>query len=582
MTTGSALRTQRIALNGDIVGYSRLLADDYESTTATMAGYRRLLDEQLDLRHGVMANFVGDSFMAVFDDPVEAIRAAIAVTTAIEAANADVAPVRRVEFRMGADAGEVGVTDGNYHGDALNTAARIQAITRPGGIGISGSVYRMLDEPALRFRPLGRHRLKNIPEGVEVYELADLPSDRPPAPGDSLALASPTMAVLPIHTEMVDETVRAAAAMIRQDLIHRLSSIPELDVLEADLDVSTGRLPAHGARYMLETGVHQFDDRARVYAMLYDVTTMNVVKSHKWMSPVDGLFDLSETIGDEVARSVEVDLIVGEPAGFYAELDDPEAIERIYLGWYHLRADTREGWIRALDLFGRVAASHPGQPYGHGLSAFAEWLGVANGWANDPAAALQRSRDLARTAGQVGDPTGLGQAVEAAILMVEGRIDEALEALENLVIVRPTCDITYGLEGSIRRYLGDWQRAVELLDTAMRLTGINKPWYPTVKACSLFVGERYDQAASIAESVLEYQPHNLEAMMVLAAAQAELGLDRRARATGERIREQYPSIDAGEWLDGNPYLDRAVVDRWRADLIASGLPAGDSGDPSDG
>jgi tetratricopeptide (TPR) repeat protein len=252
-------------------------------------------------------------------------------------------------------------------------------------------------------------------------------------------------------------------------------------------------------------------------------------------------------------------------------LNDPEAIERIYLGWYQLRTDTREGWSKALDLFTRVSESHPTHPYGHGLAAFAMWLGAANGWSPDPAAALQQAREMANRAVEVGDVTGLSQAVEAAILMLEGRIEQALERLENLEIVRPTCDVTFGLEGSLRRYLGDWQKAVELLDVAMRLTGINKPWYPTVKASSLFVGGRLEEAVSIAESVVEYQPHNLEALLVLAAAQMELGMERRARATVARIQEQYPAMDAAAWLDQSPYQRRDVVERWKHDLAAVGL-----------
>lgn len=104
----------------------------------------------------------------------------------------------------------------------------------------------------------------------------------------------------------------------------------------------------------------------------------------------------------------------------------------------------------------------------------------------------------------------------------------------------------------------------------MRLTGVNKPWYPTVKACSLLMGGRVEQAASVAEMVLEHQPHNLEALLVLTAAQVELGLDRRARATAELIRERYPSVDIAEWLDRNPYQGKEMVDRWKEDLVSAG------------
>jgi hypothetical protein len=105
----------------------------------------------------------------------------------------------------------------------------------------------------------------------------------------------------------------------------------------------------------------------------------------------------------------------------------------------------------------------------------------------------------------------------------------------------------------------------------MRLTGVNKPWYPTVKACSLFMGGRLEQAASIAEMVLEHQPNNLEALLVLAAAQVEMGLARRAKATGRLVHERYPTVDVVAWLEANPYQSREVVERWRADLIAAGV-----------
>lgn len=566
-----------VALNADVVGYSALVAEDFEGTTATMAEYHRLVEATVAGNGGSVANFVGDNFMAVFDDAMAGLKAAIAVSAAVERRNADLPDTRRLQFRMGMDLGPVAAVEGDYLGDALNIAARIQAIAPAGGLAVSGRVYRELDEPALRFRPMGRQRLKNIPEQVDVYQFADLPSDgRESLRRDSLSLESPTLAVLPSHSENVDDAVRSAVGMIRLDLIHRLSMVPDLDVIDAPAEPGEG--PGSTARYMVETGVHQFGERVRVYAVLFDMDTMNVVKSHKWMTNVDELFELSEEIADEVAHSVDVELVVGEPARFYAELEDPAAIEKVYLGWYHLRNDTKEGWHRALQLFGEVAQSHPEQPYGFVLSGFALWLGAANGWIEDVDAALSEAIDLAKRGAAVGDPTGMAQAVEAAVLMSNGRVDEAVSRLDSLQNIRPTCDITYGLEGSLRRYLGQWERAVELLDLAMRLTGINKPWYPTVKASSLFVGGRLAEAAALSEGVLEYQPNNLEALLVLAAAQVEQGLERRARATADLIKERFPLIDVQEWLDETPYQRREIVDRWKGDLTSAGaIDASDVG-----
>ena len=184
---------------------------------------------------------------------------------------------------------------------------------------------------------------------------------------------------------------------------------------------------------------------------------------------------------------------------------------------------------------------------------------------------MQRAWDQAQLGFDIGDLTGMAKAVQAAVLMARGRVEESLQTIDPLVITRPTCDVTYGLEGSVRRYLGQWERAVDLLDVAMGLTGVNKPWYPTVKACSLFIGGRVEQAASIAEEVLEHHPNNLEALLVLAAAQAEMGLERRARATAQLVRERFPATDLDAWLEGNPYQNAETVRRWRAGLVSAGV-----------
>jgi adenylate cyclase len=563
-------REEMVALNADVVGYSRLLADDYEATTSVMNEYRHLVESSVAERGGTVANFVGDSFMAVFDDAKDGVGAAVSLATEIEARNAGVAPSRQVRFRMGLDLGEVGVTEGQYHGDALNIAARIQALAPPGGLGISGGVYRALDEPALRFRPVGRQQLKNIPEEVEVYEFADLPMEgKVPSEHRLLSLESPTLAVLPIHAESAGDSVRMAADIVRSDLLHRLARVPQLRIIDAG--VAPGHPVETSARYLLESGVHQLGDQIRVYTTLIDVTTMNVVKSLKWVVGEADLLALSDDLADELARAVEIELVVGEPAGLYGELDDPVAIESVYLGWYHLTAGTREGWARALELFDVVAQSHPHQPYGHALMAFTNWLGASNDWVPDSGATLEKAGEQAQVALGLGDPTGVAQSVAAAVLMSQGRVEEALAATDEIKVTRPTCDVTFGLEASVRRYLGQWERAVDLADVAMRLTGVNKPWYPTVKACSLFMGGRLEQAASLAEMVLDFQPNNLEALLVLAAAQVELGLHRRARATADLIRERFPAVDVESWIERNPYTNPERVDRWKSDLSSVGL-----------
>ena len=570
-TTADHASSEMVALNADIVGYSKLLADDFEATTAAMTEYHQLVQERIDQSGGTLVNFVGDNFMAVFDHATDAMGTSIAISAAIEAKNADIPNARQVRFRMGLDQGKVSISGDQYFGDALNIAARIQAMAAPGGVSVSAKVYRALDEPALRFRSMGRRNLKNIPEEVEIYEFADLPADGARTSiGRTLSLEAPAIAVLPIHAETVDPSIASAAQMLRADLIYRLANIPNLNVIDARADTGSGT-PESSARYILETGIHQFGEQVRVYASVLEISTLNPVASDRWTATTADLLTLSDQVANDVARTLQVELIIGEPARIYNQLGDPEAIEKVYQGWYQLTSGTPEGWARAVELFEAIATSHPDQPVGHTLSAFTYWMGAAQGIVKDKEAYLEKAYSRALQATAMGDPTGLAGTVIAATFMSNGLAEKALEQVESVEITRPTCDVTFALEGSVRRYLGDWEKSVDLLDKAMRLSPVNKPWYPTVQSCSLYMGGRFEQASSTAEAVIEHQPNNLEAILVLAASQVELGMDRRARATAELIKERFPAVKVEEWLAENPYQDESMVDRWKKDLVNAGV-----------
>lgn len=421
-------------MNADIVGYSALVADDLEVATDIMREYHELVGSQVAENGGTLANFVGDSFMAVFDDPFAALRSAIGITTKVEARNVDLPPARQARFRMGLDQGEVTEATSGFHGDALNIAARIQSIAPAGGLAVSGRVYQSLDEPALRFHTMGRHTLKNIPEGVDVYEYVDLPSDGSRGRDFSLALETPIVAVLPVIASTATAEVKASSEMFRGDLLHRLSRVPELAVIDAD----DPDHPPATARYMLEVGVHQSGDTVRLFTTLVEVRTLNIVKSHRRTVAAADVLSVSEELADQIARSIEVDLIVGAPADLYEELNDPVSIEKVYQGWYHLRLETPEAWIRAVQLFDEVATSHPDIPYGYALKAYALYMGASKGELPDPDGAILEARELARIAQEKNDPTGLAETIEAAVLLKLGHTEESRKLLDTVVKLRPT------------------------------------------------------------------------------------------------------------------------------------------------
>lgn len=561
-------RWRAVVLHADVADYSKLMADDPAATVETMRAYHELVSDAVGKVDGTLVNFVGDSFLAVFDDARSGMRAAVRICSAVREHNAGLPRARRAWFRLGLDAGDiVTAADGRYFGDPLNIAARIQAIAQVGGINVTEAVYRALDEPALRLVALGRRRLKNIPEPVRIYRLAGVgaPDGRLPPP-----TVEPVVAVL--GTSYGDDPAdRRVADALRAELVAALGAVPGLGVIDGGDDRSDG--DSQGASYYLDTATVRSGTQVRVYVKLVELETMNLVWSGRWQGTSDDLFTLQDTVAAETVRAMEIELVVGQPAMLYrTELDAAERAA-VYQGWYHLDHGTRDGWRRAVELFESVTRSRPDSVTGHGLTAFARWWGAGEGLSDDPDEELRLATWHAARGAEMDDPSGLSHLVLAALQLQDGGdLQAALSEAEESLARRPTCDVSFAVLGSVRRYLGDWRAAVEACERAQGLSPIRRPWFATVQASAYYVGERYHDAIQAAEWIVDRQPDNLEALLVLAASQQALGLHRRARATVEMLLERHPHVRRDDLPQRHPFRDPDILARWSAHLAAAGVP----------
>jgi class 3 adenylate cyclase len=159
-------------LAADIAGYSRMMAADEEGTTRMLVSYRKIFDSLIDAHKGRIANTAGDSVLAEFASPVEAVRCAVEVQEALGARNAALPQEKQMHFRIGVNLGDVIVKDGDLLGDGVNIAARIQALAEPGGIYFGGSIYEQIEGKLdLKFTSMGEQTVKNIPRPVRVYRI---------------------------------------------------------------------------------------------------------------------------------------------------------------------------------------------------------------------------------------------------------------------------------------------------------------------------------------------------------------------------------------------------------------------------
>jgi TolB-like protein/class 3 adenylate cyclase/tetratricopeptide (TPR) repeat protein len=349
-------------LAADVVDYSRLMGADEPGTLAALKARRAIFDEEVAEFGGREFGSVGDSLMAEFHSAVNAVSAALAIQARLDAANAALPQARRMTLRIGVTLGDVIEEKGGVFGDAVNLAARLQALAKPGGIIISGPVHEQVHHKvAARYLDAGTRHVKNIAEPVHAYEvlptappgiagrargaLAQLASRRfvrasaiaaafvavaglglfwreipVPATGKRLGavLAPPpaappanSLAVLPFINMTGDPANEYLGDGLAEELLHRLSRVPGLSVAARrsafaykgkDVDVR-GIADALGVNYVVEGSVRRRGDVVRVNASLVDRAGANTW-SDSYESSGD-YFAIEDDIGTQVIAELQ-------------------------------------------------------------------------------------------------------------------------------------------------------------------------------------------------------------------------------------------------------------------------------------
>ncbi len=169
------LRERRLSaiLAADVVGYSRLMGGDEVGTLHALNEHRReLIDPTIAGHRGRIVKTTGDGLLVEFASAVDAVRCAVEVQRGMAERNEVVPPEQRIEFRIGINVGDIIGLGDDIYGDGVNVAARLEAMSEPGGIYVSRAVRDPVrDKLAFSFEDLGEKTAKNIARPIHVFRV---------------------------------------------------------------------------------------------------------------------------------------------------------------------------------------------------------------------------------------------------------------------------------------------------------------------------------------------------------------------------------------------------------------------------
>jgi adenylate cyclase len=522
-------------LAADVVGYSRLMGADEAGTLTALKAHREgLIDPLIAGHNGRTVKLMGDGALVEFASVVDAVACAVAVQRGMAERNAEAPTEQRIDFHIG----DVIVEGDDIYGDGVNIAARLEGLAEPGGICISGDVFRQVrGKLDLPFDDLGEQALKNIAEPIRTYRIA-LTEGVGGAPGgqaDSPTLPDkPSIAVLPFDNMSGDADQAYFADGITEDIITELSRFRQLFVIARNSSFTYRGRSAKvqdvakdlGVRYVVEGSVRKAGDRARVTAQLVDAQS----GSHLWAERYDRELADIFAVQDEITRN-----IVAALPGRLHDADRDRARRKrtanmtahdyLLLGLERFRRFSPDENAAARDLFRQAIALDPLYARAHTMLASTDvWDVMTDASHDDP---LDAALGAVQTALALDNEDGWSHAIHGFILFLRRRDDEAEAAFRRAVALNPNDADTAAFLANVLVYWGRWQEALDWFVQADRLNPYPPGWYHWYRALALYSGREYEQAV---RAIREIRPLFPMCHAYLAACHAQLDRPDEAEA----------------------------------------------------
>ena len=302
-----AQRKMAAIFAADVVGYSKLMAQNEKLTLFRLKETRKTTDPIIQNLGGRIFSTAGDSIMAEFASPVDAVEAAIEIQNKMTKTSSEINDGIIIEFRIGINLGDIMVQDNNLYGDNVNIAARLEAISKPGEICLSEKVYQEIKNKVnITFNFVGTKKLKNINEKINVYssnlttlETSDLKKN---------LIKKKLFIGLPLLMLLVGLAFFTYKYFYSEKIDYNQSSVSTLDDFKSSGDLTPNSSEA--SNNSLKISVMNFKNQSNIFTESKLSNLMEIIKST--LTEKDKLTTVNSPEGSENLNPPEVMLIATE------------------------------------------------------------------------------------------------------------------------------------------------------------------------------------------------------------------------------------------------------------------------------
>ncbi len=156
----------------DIVGYTNKTAKlQREEFSILHDSFDEISKKLFNKYNGEIINKVGDAYLTKYSSATSALFCAIELQIEFQKYSLGKEPLKKIPVRAALHMGEVIKRGKNVFGDAVNTAARIESITKPGDIVLSEAVFQASNGNKIPFRFLGSKKMKGLKYPIKLFQV---------------------------------------------------------------------------------------------------------------------------------------------------------------------------------------------------------------------------------------------------------------------------------------------------------------------------------------------------------------------------------------------------------------------------
>jgi adenylate cyclase len=492
---------------------------------------------------GRVVDSPGDNLLAEFSSVTQAVNCAVEVQRELAERNAELPEERRMEYRIGVNLGDVAQEGDRIYGDGVNIAARLESLSEPGGICISGFVYHQIkNRLKLEYEYLGEQSVKNIKEPVPVYRVLSFPGaaahrviEVKKAAGREMIGSSfkdkPSIAVLPFINISGDPEQEYFSDGMTEELIGALAKLEGLKVISRTSafyfkgkDVKLRQVAEElEVDHVLEGSVRKAGNKLRISAQLIKVSDDTHLWAETYDRELEDVFIIQDEISQAIVQSLKIQLIGTKTESLVkGYTQNTEAYELFLKGRYFTNKwafdfDKAIGYMeKAIKADPDFAPAYSKLAWMHYLKAITFSLPLKKSWSN--------IKTLSLRALEIDEMDADAHALQGWIKsLYEYNWKEAERHYKRAIELNPGNGDIHHIYAMYLTGMGRANEAIEIMKHGVKLDPFSVYYNAALSHCYYFMGQ-FDKAINQSHKALELDPNNHLALLALALTHAAKGM----------------------------------------------------------